>query len=129
MYLYLYNIYIAMLEVFYFWYQIISCLYIKIQFPCHKWIICLSNTFNIRFLHNSMQYCEKFTCNVFAFIDNLQFKERIAWKNIDYVQRLLLSRYSNDFLTFYGVPFVINCTFCTFVLEDTFLMYPLRYPK
>ena len=68
-----------------------------------------------------MQYCGKFTCNVFAFIDVLQFKEVIACKNIDYVQRLLLSRYFNDFSTFKGVAFVINCTFRTFILEDTFL--------
>ena len=66
-----------------------------------------------------MQYCGKFTCNVFAFIDVLQFKEVIACKNIDYVQRILLSRYFKDFLTFEGVAFVVNCTFCTFVPEDT----------
>ena len=66
-----------------------------------------------------MQYCGKFTCKVFAFIDVSQFKEAIACKNIDYVQRILLSRYFNDFLTFEGVAVVINCNFCTFVLIDT----------
>ena len=76
-----------------------------------------------------MQYCGKFTCNVFAFIDNLQFKEVIACKNIDYVQWLLLSRYFNDFLTFEGVAFVISCTFCTFVLEDTFFDMSYRLLK
>ena len=33
----------------------------------------------------------------FAFIDVLQFKEVIACKNIDYVQRILLLRYFNGF--------------------------------
>ena len=50
----------------------------------------------------------------FAFIDVLQFKEVIACKNIDYAQRILLSRYFNGFFNVWRCSFRFKLHFLHF---------------